>query len=105
MSNKKAGILFQDTPEQKKKLEEVIAAHKDQPGALMPDSSAGRRISTDTFRSRFRPRSLRRWISRLKKYTASLLFIAQFSALPPKDSIKFQYVWALLLCKGLGFDL
>lgn len=36
MSNKKAGILFQDTPEQKKKLEEVIAAHKDQPGALMP---------------------------------------------------------------------
>ena len=36
MSNKKAGILFKDTPEQKKKLEEVIAAHKDQPGALMP---------------------------------------------------------------------
>ena len=36
MSNKKAGILFQDTPEQKKNLEEVIAAHKDQPGALMP---------------------------------------------------------------------
>ena len=36
MSTKKAGVLFQDTPEQKKKLEEIIAAHKDQPGALMP---------------------------------------------------------------------
>ena len=36
MSTKKAGVLFQDTPEQKKKLEEIIAAHKDQAGALMP---------------------------------------------------------------------
>lgn len=36
MSSKKAGVLFQDTPEQKKQLEEIIAAHKDQPGALMP---------------------------------------------------------------------
>ena len=36
MSNKKPGVLFKDTPEQKKKLEEIIEAHKDQPGALMP---------------------------------------------------------------------
>ena len=36
MSSKKAGVLFQDTPEQREKLMEIIASHKDQPGALMP---------------------------------------------------------------------
>lgn len=36
MSSKKAGVLFQDTPEQKQKLLEIIEAHKGQPGALMP---------------------------------------------------------------------
>ena len=36
MANKKAGILFKDTPEQSKRLQAVIAERKDQPGALMP---------------------------------------------------------------------
>ena len=36
MSSKKAGVLFKDTPEQQKKLTEIIESHKDQPGALMP---------------------------------------------------------------------
>ena len=36
MANKKAGILFKDTPEHSKRLQAVIAERKDQPGALMP---------------------------------------------------------------------
>jgi len=36
MSSKKPGIPFVETPEQKQKLEEIIAAHKDERGALMP---------------------------------------------------------------------
>ena len=36
MASKKASVLFKDTPEQHKKLQEIIQTHKDQPGALMP---------------------------------------------------------------------
>ena len=36
MSTKKAGVTFKGTPEQEAKLLEIIAAHKEQPGALMP---------------------------------------------------------------------
>lgn len=36
MSTKKAGVTFKGTPEQEAKLMEIIAAHKEQPGALMP---------------------------------------------------------------------
>ena len=36
MSTKKAGVTFKGTPEQEAKLLEIIAAHKDQAGALMP---------------------------------------------------------------------
>lgn len=36
MSTTKSGVVFTGTPEQEKQLMEVIAAHKEQPGALMP---------------------------------------------------------------------
>ena len=36
MAFKKSAIPFAGTPEQEKKLKEIIAEHKDDPGALMP---------------------------------------------------------------------
>lgn len=36
MANTKPSLAFHDTPEQAAKLQEIIAAHKDQKGALMP---------------------------------------------------------------------
>ena len=88
MSNKKAGILFKDTPEQKKKLEEVIAAHKDQPGALMPILQQAQDIYG------YLPIEVQTTIAEaLDKYTASLLFMHSFR-FTPRDSIRFLYAWA-----------
>jgi NADH:ubiquinone oxidoreductase subunit E len=44
MSNKKTKIAFTGTPEQEKELREILLAHKDQPGGLMPSLQEAQRI-------------------------------------------------------------
>ena len=104
MSNKKAGVLFKDTPEQKKKLEEVIAAHKDQPGALMPILQQAQDIYG------YLPIEVQTTIAEaldipLEEVYGVVTFYAQFSLYPKGQYKIFGVPGHGVLCKRVRLDL